>query len=101
MAPQTIDTSAARAFIERHREKLYIGAILYLFGVNQEQKSQLTKANERVEKSEAKYEEHRNREIEAANRIAFRSMQRSDTVYLLGADTAFRIPAIARDSTKR
>lgn len=98
---KTINLSAARSFLDKNREKIYVGAILYLFGVNSEQKIQLTEANARADKWETKYEDHREKEVIAANKIAFRSMLASDTLHAIGRDTVLSIPIHPIDSTKK
>lgn len=80
------------SFYDKHKDKILIGAILYLFGVNQEQKSQLKSANERADKAELRYNIRLEREVTAANQIAFRQMLRSDSTFIIGRDSVLHLP---------
>lgn len=95
--PSPIDNS----FFDKHKEKIYIGMICYLFGSNQETQSQLKRALERADKSDQTLVKRLNDEVVAANRIAFRQMVNSDTTYIFGFDSVYRLPVLLPDSTKR
>lgn len=88
------------AFLSKNKEKIYIGLILYLFGVNQTSTSFTKKETKRADDAEAKWDKHRDEEIMAANRMALRQMVNSDTVYIFGPDSIYRLPGFM-DTTKK
>lgn len=77
------------AWFEKHKSKLYGIAIAYLFGTNKELKKQLEIYDQRAKNAEYALLIDKDKRIEAANKMAFKYMERSDTTYVLmpGDDT--------------
>lgn len=73
------DSSQWEDWLRRHKTKIFVGIIMYLFGVNGEQKARIKSDAALITNLQNHIYTNENNQIEAANKVAFRALFRAGT----------------------